>query len=316
MDPVREIAQAVLYEGYVLWPYRRSSIKNQQRFTFGCVYPSGWPNDRSEVRSEVLLESDGDAEVEVCLRFLQVVRRQPLRDGRPVDELLVGSERHVAWEEAREREFAMSRRVSALPQRIAVEVAAGQEREELEGGALVRSWQGLQATLIVGAERLEPGLVRISAALTNDLPWSGEARAEALHRTLCSAHIAFAATGAGFVSQTDPPPALAAVAAECRNDGLWPVLVGEPGERDRMLASPIILEDHPRIAPESPGDLFDNAEIDGLLTLSILGLSDEEKDEMRAADPRTRAILERAESLSREQLMRLHGTIRELRPLS
>jgi hypothetical protein len=80
-----------------------------------------------------------------------------------------------------------------------------------------------------------------------------------------------------------------------------------------MLASPIILEDHPRIAPESPGDLFDGGEIDQMLVLNILSLTDEEKEEMRASDPKAREILERTEGLTNEQLMALHGTIRELR---
>ena len=80
-------------------------------------------------------------------------------------------------------------------------------------------------------------------------------------------------------------------------------LVGD----DAMLSAPIILSDHPRIAPESPGDLFDGGEIDGLLALNILALTDEEKAEMRDADPRTRAILERTENLTREQLWKLSG---------
>jgi hypothetical protein len=91
---------------------------------------------------------------------------------------------------------------------------------------------------------------------------------------------------------------------------VWPVLVGPPGTDTTMLASPIILEDHPQIAPESPGDLFDGGEIDQLLTLSILALTDDEKAQMREADPRTRAILERTEALSREQLMALHAEMR------
>ena len=89
------------------------------------------------------------------------------------------------------------------------------------------------------------------------------------------------------------------------------MLVGEPPDRSTLLASPIILEDYPRVAPESPGDLFDGGEIDQLLTLNILTLSDEEKAEMRESDPRAREILERTEGLSEEDLMRLHGAIRE-----
>jgi hypothetical protein len=119
------------------------------------------------------------------------------------------------------------------------------------------------------------------------------------------------ARGGAFVSLTDPPPELRAEGEACENVGLWPVLAGEEGDRSTVLASPIILPDHPRIAPESPGDLFDATEIDQMLVLNILSLTDEEKREMRSADPRAREILERTESLSEEELMRLHGTIRE-----
>jgi hypothetical protein len=116
---------------------------------------------------------------------------------------------------------------------------------------------------------------------------------------------------AHFVSLADPPEDLKAAAAACRNAGTWPVLVGEPGRRSTVLSSPIILEDYPRVAPESPGDLFDGGEIDQLLILNILALTEEEKAEMAASDPRAREILERTEALTLDQLMALHGTIRE-----
>jgi hydrogenase maturation protease len=95
--------------------------------------------------------------------------------------------------------------------------------------------------------------------------------------------------------------------------GTWPVLVGQAGERDTMLSSPIILYDYPEIAPESPGDLFDGAEIDEILSLRIMTMTDEEKREMRQSDDRTRKILERTESMPEEQFMKLHGALRGLR---
>jgi hypothetical protein len=92
-----------------------------------------------------------------------------------------------------------------------------------------------------------------------------------------------------------------------------PCWSARPATRDTLLSSPIILEDHPRIAPESPGDLFDGGEIDQLLILNILSLTDEEKAEVRASDPRVREILDRSEALSPAELMRLHGrTVREV----
>ena len=81
-----------------------------------------------------------------------------------------------------------------------------------------------------------------------------------------------------------------------------------------MLSAPIILSDYPQIAPESPGDLFDGTEIDEILTLRIMTLTDAEKQAMIAVDDRV-AVLERTEALAPEQLMRLHGTIRNLRPV-
>ena len=81
-----------------------------------------------------------------------------------------------------------------------------------------------------------------------------------------------------------------------------------------MLSSPIILYDYPQVAPESPGDLFDGAEIDEILSLRILTLTDEEKAEMRRSDDRARRILERTETLPPEHFMKLHGTLRGLYP--
>src|SRR5207302_6624163 len=137
----------------------------------------------------------------------------------------------------------------------------------------------------------------------------------AMLQSMASTHAVLRVEGGSFVSLTDPPEGLRAAAQACQNVGVWPVLVGEPGSDNTVLASPIILEDHPQVAPESPMDLFDATEIDEILTLRILTLSDEEKEELRQGDERGRKILERAEALPPDQLMRLHGTVRSLRPV-
>jgi hypothetical protein len=147
--------------------------------------------------------------------------------------------------------------------------------------------------------------------IENTTSFAGGSREEALAQTFCSTHTVLRSHQAEFVSLADPPEDLKTAAAACHNLGSWPVLVGEPGRRSTVLSSPIILEDYPRVAPESPGDLFDGGEIDQLLILNILALTDEEKAEMAASDPRAREILERTEALTPDQLMALHGTIRE-----
>lgn len=323
-DPVRAIADAVLYEGYVLWPYRRSALKNTQRWTFGGVFPRAHAQARAtgddswRLRTECLVEGPPTARVAVAVRFLHVVHRQ-VRDAadRAVDGLRVGPERHLTWDEAAEREVvppaAPLAALAAAPRRVPLAIPAGAARERLGAhGALERTWEGIEGAVTVSAQALAPELHRVAVVVENTTPWPGGAREQAQRRALCSTHVVLRAEGGAFVSLTDPPARLRAAADACVNEGAWPVLVGEAGARDTLLASPIILPDHPRVAPESPGDLFDGGEIDQLLTLNILALTDEEKAEMRASDARVRELLERTEALTPQQLMALHGTIREL----
>lgn len=277
-DPARAIADAVLYEGYVLWPYRRSAMKNAQRWTFGGVYPRGWPSDRSEVRAQVACEG----ELDVTVRFLQVVRRQVTVDGAPVD----AAAGFLTWDEAVERE------VAGGGSRVAeISIPAGSSCEDVgDGVVLARSWRELRGTVEV-----DGGTV----VVRNDAPWDGQPRDETVRRTFCSLHAVLRADS--FAPRM-----------EARSgDGLWPVLI----DATTMLASPIILDDHPRVAPESPGDLFDGGEIDQMLVLNILAMTDEEKAEMRASDPRACEILDRTESLTPEQMMRLHGRTDLRQPL-
>ena len=297
----------MLYEGYVLWPYRRSAMKNQHRWTFGGVYPRAHSEGREDdpwvMQTQCLLDADADASVEVRVRFLHVVERAVFEGSRRVDELTVDGERYLAWDEAVEREIEASG---------PVRIDAGSAVQKLgDVGALVRSWHGLEGTVEVAAEPLAQRLQRMTVRITNTTPWPGGPREEVLRRTFCSTHTVLHCPRGEFVSLTDPPPEHRDAASACRNEGTWPVLVGEPPARHTLLSSPIILEDYPRVAPESPGDLFDGGEIDQMLVLNILALTDEEKAEMRDSDPRTREILERTEALSAEQLMRLHGAIRE-----
>src|SRR5258708_10534432 len=84
---------------------------------------------------------------------------------------------------------------------------------------------------------------------------------------------------------TDPPEWAAGEVAACVNTGTWPVQAGPADCRDLMLSSPVILYDHPEVAPESAGDLFDATEIDEILTLRTLALTDAERRQTRAPAP-------------------------------
>jgi hypothetical protein len=327
VDRVGRIADAVLYEGYVLWPYRRSAVKNQRRWTFGGVYPQAHsvrhPDDACLMQTQCLARAAPGARLGVRVRFLHVVERRVARLGaggrEPVEELIVDGERYVPWEEATEREVAAPElELEGWSRaRTEIRIPAGAQREVLHdargepAGMLTRSWRGLRGSLETASEPLGHDVFRITVRVANGTPFDGDDRERALRATFCSTHTILTITGGELESLTDPPPQLREEAERCENLGTWPVLAGEPGERHTVLSSPIILPDHPQIAPESPGDLFDGGEIDQLLTLGILSMTDDERAQMRAADPRTREILERTESLSRAELMRLHGAIRE-----
>ena len=334
MDVAKKIADAVLYEGYLLWPYRRSARKNQQRWTFGGVHPRAYSEARGGddpwiMQTQCLMLGDKESTVEVKVRFLHVVERKVgVKSGETlqlVDELRVGGELHLPWDEAAEREIALGRfKLSELlgsPRQAEVDVLGGSREESLTEptgevvGALVRSWRPLRGAVEVGAELLQEGIFRVTVRITNTTPWSGEDRETTLRQTFVSTHTTLEVEAGEFVSLTNPPEELGEAAEGCENLKTWPVLVGEEGERNILLSSPIILSDYPQIAPESPGDLFDGTEIDQMLILNVLNLTDEEKEEMRATDPRGREILERCESLSPEELMRLNGTFRDIRTL-
>ncbi|MYS18085.1 hypothetical protein GTW73_29645, partial [Streptomyces sp. SID4982] len=137
---------------------------------------------------------------------------------------------------------------------------------------------------------------------------------------LLAAHTLLGGEGLEFVSQTDPPAALRERARGCRSAFAFPVLGGPAGEGEDgatgpvVLSAPIILPDHPQVAPESPGDLHDAAEIDEILTLRTMLLTDEEKAEARATDPRAARILDRVDTMPPEVFANLHGAIRSLAP--
>jgi hypothetical protein len=172
---------------------------------------------------------------------------------------------------------------------------------------------------------LQDGVCKLRLELQNTTPLpsgAGAKRDEALPLSFVSAHLLLGITGGEFVSLLDFDPAYREAVAACCNTGVFPVLVGEEPDRpvparrgSMMFCSPIILYDYPKIAPESEGDFFDGTEMDEMLTLRVLTLTDAEKQEMRNGDPRARRILERTEGLTSDALLKAHGVIRGLREI-
>ncbi len=319
LDAVRSVADAVLYEGYILYPYRASAQKNRSRWQFGVVMAPGYaaadPSETSFTQAECVVEHTGQPTVQVILRFLQVQRRTTEGPGANGE----------SWDEAVEREVEVTADAAALlGGGVAEEFAidGGEDRETLggaDGAAAGTRWAVRRREPLAGAVSVRavevPGpwrALRLQVRVENRtvLGTVPEHREDALPSALVAAHTIISVSGGEFISMTDPPIWARPAVAECQNEGGWPVLADPGGSRQVVLSSPIILYDHPELAAESPGELYDGTEIDEILTLRTLALSDDEKAEARATDPRAAALLDRIESMDAETMARLHGTVR------
>jgi hypothetical protein len=346
---VERIAEAVLYEGYILYPYRPSAVKNQQRWNFGVIFPEPYAvaqkgTESSTMRTECLVEVDPTATLDIKVRFLHLLKREV---GKLIDDcqsphcahVLDESSKHFllvpslelngqmvqAWQEAVEREVVVPQMKadSESPRTMRFHFPSSRTIEHpIDVGLIVRNQQSIAGEIEISASSLSSDknatdkrrLIKLAIVIRNltsfDNP--GErSRDDALLQSFVSTHTILEVLNGAFVSLLDPPDVNKAAAATCANIGTYPVLVGNEGDRDCMLSSPIILYDYPQIAPQSAGNLFDGTEIDEILTLRIMSLTDEEKREMRSADDLARRLLERTEALSPADLMNLHGVMKK-----
>jgi len=270
----REIADAVLYEGYLLYPYTASALKNRMRWQFGVVMPQGYadPTEPSQLETQLLCEAHDGATLTVTFRFLQLA-------DPPI-----------------EREFS-------------VDIHSANVIVSLSNGNTT-----LQGTL--ACELIPDGnYVRAVMRVENQTHVSpSRNRNEALRGAFIGAHIVAEIKSGAFLSLLDPPEEARDAASRCKNRRIFPVLIGDADEDAQrsslVLASPIILYDFPSVAAQSTGHTFDGTEIDELLLLSVASMTDDEKREARETDARARAIVDRAEALTAEVQLGLHGTCR------
>ena len=290
-DQARAVGDAVLYEGYLLYPYRASAGKNRVRWQWGVLMPPSYASaeigEHASARVECLLEPLERTILHVKVRFLQTRTR-------------------LTWDEAVEHETDFELPLSELPVETRFHVP-GEERTHPLSGVLTARVDPLDGPF---------GGARLRVEVHNTTSWHSDGvREHALRHSLLAAHLVLSVDTGHFLSMLDPPEWAKPAVDACRQERLWPVLIGDTSRSTVMLASPIILYDNPSIAEESPGDLFDGTENDEILTLRTMTLTDDEKREARATDPRAAAIVDRVDSMPPELLERLHGAVRSLRPV-
>lgn len=278
MTAVEALVDTLLYEGYALYPYTPGATKNATPTPFGIVYPpayaAGSPHTFAEIRLPCIAEAPEDATLAVSVRYL-----------------VPSGVRHEA----------AARRVDLPPTPLA-ELAHRTVHADLEPA------DGLEGEVAMHAEPLTPGVHRLRIAVRNETPVAdGLSRGEALLRSLLSVHVVATLSDGRFASPTSPPAHLSGAVMTCVSVNTSPVLA-DPQDRT-LLGAAIFLPDHPQLAPESKGSLFDSTEIEEALRLHLLALSDGERAELQEHDPALREMLERAIASAPADLASLHGRV-------
>ncbi len=332
----------MLFEGYVLYPYRASSAKNRMRWQFGVLVPPARTEGNGEhaaQRTDILLEPRSGDRLDAELRFLHVRRRTVERlepDGSytEVPELELPDRVLVPWDEGHEERIRLHAPLAELTgeqahtRNVTFDLPPGTEHEPVldeDGrtlGRLVRRRGRLSGEIRPYVEQL-PGpyrLSRLTVTVDNTVdvppPVHGGSRDDALPHSMIGAHLLLAVEGGRFLSMTDPPEWARPAVAGLRNENTWPVLAGPADREDVVLSSPIILEDHPALADESPGPLYDATEIDEILSLRTAALTDHEKREARGTDARAAEVIDLVDTMPEAVRERLHGAIRGLREVT
>nr|WP_221194897.1 hypothetical protein [Hoyosella altamirensis] len=333
MERARAVADAVLYEGYLLYPYRADARKNQTRWQFGVLGPPGaaerFAGEESHLSAQCLVRCGAHGQVGVSLRFLQLQRREveDFREGRfvSVPEMTVGEHKYLAWDEAVAHDVDLGDLALRSPHALIAEVSGAEDIEMLtDNGAVAgrvrRTHWPLRAEVSVHATG-DGDLLTVNVAVRNTSATTGSSdpKTDAIRSSLLGAHMILTTSEAEFVSLLEPgerteDPREAAeevrAANSCVHHRCFPVLAGLPGERHVVLISPIILYDYPEIAGESRGPMFDATEIDEILTLRVMAMTEDEKAMARATDPLAAEIIDRADQTTADSLGALHGTIR------
>ena len=264
------LVDSLLFEGYALYPYTPGATKNATPTPFGIVYPTDYADQQTHAFDRMQLQ---------CV----------VTDA---DALVTGEVRFL--QPSGDKHKAVERRVQlgAAPSVVLFDF------EELEGRAEIE------------VERLPDGHGRVTLRVTNVTPLTEEEatadRKDALLKSMLSTHLLTRVEGGHtFISPLERGDD---GVAGCCNVNTWPVLATK--EDDAILGPTIMLPDHPEIAPESVNDFFDGTEIEEALVLHIQALSDQEREEIAAQDPKVREMLARADATTPQQLMDLHGRVR------
>jgi hypothetical protein len=272
-DALDRLVESLLYEGYALYPYTPGATKNATPTPFGIVYPPNYAKTLDTTYEQL------------DLRCVAVA---------PADAVLAGEVRFLA--SSGERHEGRPHTITlpgVMVGALAYEPAIKEASVSCADGSILRYEARLDAT------ELDAGEYEVSLCVENrTLVSSGLDRAGALRRSLISTHPVLTITGGRFISALERP---------CESVNTFPILAAP--DDTAIVGAAIMLPDHPQIAPESRGGLFDSTEIEEALLLHVQVLSDDERAQIAEADPAVRAMIERAAAATPEEIVALHGRV-------
>ena len=289
--PLETLVDSLLYEGYALYPYTPGATKNATPTPFGIVYPPSYAAQNSatfdHLRAECVIEAPEGAKLTGTVRFLQVSGER--HEGEPRSLELPPTELRVLAEERVGTTFEF------------------EGAEKVEGRVRIR------------AELLEGDRARVRLCVHNTTPDpaapGGEAeeaggtlfeemsRSDSLRYSLISTLVVIETSAGRFISPLE---------GGCESVNTFPVLANP--DDTAILGAAFVLPDHPKMAPESLGNLFDNTEIEEALLLHVHALSDDEREQIEGQDEAVREMVARAASTTPEEIMNLHGRLEEIEP--
>lgn len=274
-EKIKKLADAILYEGYALFPYRKNALKNQKRFNFGVLSPKCWAEKQTNEyffqQTEVLFTANENAKVTFQFRYLQL-------------------EENEDWQTAHEKIFENSVDVK--------EYQTSDFKIQNDGKITLKT------------EKLDENLFKLTFKIENlaeNTSFKNLSREEILPFSFVSAHTVFEIENGEFISVIEPLKEFKDYSQMLDNINCFPVLVGDKNLRNCVLSAPIILYDFPETAENSFDNFFDGLEIDELMVMNLLALTDKEKEEIKNTDAKTRKILEKIEKVSAEDLLKLHA---------
>ncbi len=319
-DPVLEnLTRTVIYEGYSIFPYHRSAVKNQKPIPFGVIYPEKYhindPHAPSLMRTECIVVGAKGTAINITVRFLHLITTQSCEPNEKSDNSTFGNgwqtiERRIHSEDLLLAELVHKNKI--LP--IAFDKIDEKESWDKEKAGVkskqINSVSEIKGEIILDAFPVEnkTGIYRLRVTVKNNTSVENSgtiSRDEALRQSFLSTNTILKITNGELISCQNPPEDFKDIIAKCESIGTWPILIDE--SHTTMLSSPMILYDYPKINPQSQGDLFDSLEIEEMLILHLSAMSDEEKEKIAETDAKIRAMLDKARQVTPAELLNLHG---------